>query len=98
MYDPIAGRFLEEDPEDFAAGDPNLFRYVKNEPTNATDPSGREESHYLGMTTLSSLALGLSGALNPAYGLLASRTKVQEVTLDPFGSTAVQKSNGSPAG
>ena len=27
----------------FAAGDVNLFRYVKNSPTNATDPSGLEE-------------------------------------------------------
>jgi hypothetical protein len=40
MYDPMVGRFLEEDPIDFAPGDPNLHRYVKNSPTNATDPSG----------------------------------------------------------
>jgi len=40
VYDPLVGRFLEEDPIDFAAGDPNLFRYVHNSPTNATDPSG----------------------------------------------------------
>jgi hypothetical protein len=43
MYDPLVGRFLEEDPLDFAPGDPNLFRYVHNNPTNATDPSGMEE-------------------------------------------------------
>jgi len=40
MYDPLVGRFLEEDPDGFAAGDPDLYRYVGNHPTNATDPSG----------------------------------------------------------
>lgn len=43
MYDPLVGRFLEEDPIDFAAGDPHLYRYVGNSPTNATDPSGMQE-------------------------------------------------------
>ena len=42
MYDPLVGRFLEEDPLGFAAGDPNLHRYVGNSPTNATDPSGMQ--------------------------------------------------------
>ena len=40
MYNPLVGRFLEEDPIDFDAGDPNLYRYVGNSPTNGTDPSG----------------------------------------------------------
>jgi RHS repeat-associated protein len=39
-YDPLTGRFLSEDPAGFAAGDPNLYRYVGNSPTNASDPSG----------------------------------------------------------
>jgi hypothetical protein len=40
MFDPTVGRLLEEDPEGFSAGDMNLYRYVKNSPTNFTDPSG----------------------------------------------------------
>jgi hypothetical protein len=40
MYDPTVGRFLTEDPSDFEAGDLNLYRYVKNDPLNNTDPSG----------------------------------------------------------
>jgi hypothetical protein len=40
MFDPSVGRWFEEDPQGFAAGDPNLFRDVTNNPTNATDPSG----------------------------------------------------------
>jgi hypothetical protein len=42
MYDPNIGRWLQEDPEGFAAGDSNLNRYVGNDPTNRTDPSGLE--------------------------------------------------------
>jgi hypothetical protein len=40
MFDPSQGRWLSEDPIGFSAGDANLFRYVVNDPTNATDPSG----------------------------------------------------------
>src|SRR5262249_32261507 len=37
-YDPNTGDFLSQDPLGFAAGDPNLYRYIGNGPTNATDP------------------------------------------------------------
>jgi hypothetical protein len=40
MYDPTTGRWLSEDPIGFTAEDMNLYRYVKNDPINATDPSG----------------------------------------------------------
>ncbi len=40
MYDPSVGRWTSEDPIDFAGGDPNLYRYVGNSPTNARDPTG----------------------------------------------------------
>ncbi len=40
-YDPEIGRFLKEDPIDFAAGDVNLYRYVLNNPINLTDPDGQ---------------------------------------------------------
>ncbi len=36
------------DPLGFAAGDANLYRYVGNDPTNATDPTGLEEQHFSG--------------------------------------------------
>jgi hypothetical protein len=31
---------VSQDPEEFAAGDINLYRYVGNDPTNQDDPSG----------------------------------------------------------
>ena len=39
-YDPTIGRWTTEDPIAFEGGDANLYRYVGNSPTNATDPTG----------------------------------------------------------
>ncbi len=38
--DPTTGRWTTQDPLGFAAGDANLYRYVGNMATVATDPSG----------------------------------------------------------
>jgi len=39
-YDPSIGRYLRADPIGLAGMDPNLFGYVKNNPTNAVDLYG----------------------------------------------------------
>jgi RHS repeat-associated protein len=39
-YQPSTGDWISEDPSGFGAGDPNLDRYVGNNPTNAVDPMG----------------------------------------------------------
>ncbi len=39
-YDPKTARWLTQDPLGFDAGDTNLYRYVNNRATMATDPSG----------------------------------------------------------
>jgi hypothetical protein len=44
------GQWQQEDPLGFAAGDPNLRRYVRNGPTNATDPSGLERKPLISFT------------------------------------------------
>ena len=41
-YSPLTGRFEVQDPKRFAAGDTDLYRYVGNDPANATDPSGMD--------------------------------------------------------
>jgi hypothetical protein len=42
MLDPSVGRWLEEDPILFGAGDPNLYRPMGNDPANLSDPNGLE--------------------------------------------------------
>lgn len=39
-YDARSGRWLNEDPIEFAGGDVNLYRYVGNRVVNAIDPAG----------------------------------------------------------
>jgi hypothetical protein len=41
-YLPSIGKWMQEDPIDFGAGDANLTRVVGNDPTNKVDPSGLE--------------------------------------------------------
>jgi RHS repeat-associated protein len=43
-YDPTTGTWMTKDPKGFAAQDFNLYRYVNNEPDDATDPSGEEKA------------------------------------------------------
>jgi RHS repeat-associated protein len=40
-FDPNVGRFISTDPIGFEAGDANLYRYVNNSSTLATDPTGK---------------------------------------------------------
>jgi uncharacterized protein RhaS with RHS repeats len=47
MYNPIVGRWMEEDPIDFTAGDSDKYRYAGNNPTNAIDPSGLADQYTL---------------------------------------------------
>jgi len=39
-YTAADGRWMQQDPTLFNAGDSNLYRYVNNQPTDMTDPSG----------------------------------------------------------
>jgi RHS repeat-associated protein len=39
-YNPTVGRFISQDPLGSAGSGINLYRYVNDAPTNATDPSG----------------------------------------------------------
>ena len=42
-YDSVVGRFVSQDPEGFAAGDTDLYRYVGDAPTEGVDTTGYEE-------------------------------------------------------
>jgi RHS repeat-associated protein len=39
-YSPTFQRFISQDPIEFLGGDPNLYRYVGDNPANDRDPSG----------------------------------------------------------
>ena len=68
-YQAESGRWLSQDPLGFAAQDPNLYEYVGNDPTNATDPTGLYEAdvHFY-LTYYLALAVGL-GNCKSAYNL-----------------------------
>jgi RHS repeat-associated protein len=38
-FDPTVGRWINQDPIGYEAGDVNLYRYVGNAPCNDTDPT-----------------------------------------------------------
>jgi RHS repeat-associated protein len=79
-YAPGVGCFTSEDPLGFAGGDTNLYRYVGNNPTNFTDPSGTESPAY------ASFYEALAGSRFPAAALEAydlSRQALQ-TTRDRF--------------
>jgi RHS repeat-associated protein len=57
-YQPYTGRFISQDPSGFAGGDTNLYRYVGNAPTTATDPTG----------LYAVLGSGSLGQFNSSYG------------------------------
>jgi RHS repeat-associated protein len=67
------GRWMQEDPITFRAGDPNIYRYVGNNPTNTTDLSGlkaiseqqnvNQFKYTLTKMTFNPTAIGYSGQL-----------------------------------
>lgn len=59
MYDSTIGRWTSEDPIGFAAADTNLYRYVFNNPTNLTDPTGESAvgHHWVPVSVLTDPAI-----------------------------------------
>jgi RHS repeat-associated protein len=46
-YDAAIGSWTQQDPIGFAGGDPDLYGYVGNSPTNRSDPSGLDWYDYI---------------------------------------------------
>ena len=68
-YDAGTGRFNQEDPIWFAAGDLNVHRYVWNNPVNWNDPSGlaaAAENRALAAITAGTIAGLRTGVINVA--------------------------------
>ncbi len=103
-YDPRLGQFISEDPLGFAAGDTNLRRYVKNDPTNKVDPTGLYDqdvhfymnyymARYLGLNRptlwMNSQGRPMSEALVLAY--MATRVDY-EMETEPVYTGAIMRS------
>jgi RHS repeat-associated protein len=81
-YDTVTGRFFEQDPIGFSAGDRNLYRYVGNGPTNGTDPTGLltvqvEKPNYRGLGVVLNWKASFELGADEKNGFL-----IQKVTVD----------------
>jgi RHS repeat-associated protein len=87
-YEPTTGRFISEDPMGFGAGDTNLYRYVGNNATNFTDPTGMTISGW-GEDLLNGVDSLVAGFANVVtFGLT---NKIREVL--PNGAGKIAKLN-----
>jgi RHS repeat-associated protein len=66
-YDGTDGRWVNQDSLGFWAGDPNLYRYVQNDPTNVVDPSGLQPPNTGGGQGSSGGLGGTGGWGQPGY-------------------------------
>ena len=101
-YDSNVGRFISVDPMGFGAGDTNLYRYVSNNATNYTDPSG-EILPFLAAF----LAAGLIGAeIGAVYGgvtgfaksLANSYDNGDSLSLNTIGTALGEGAKGAAVG
>jgi uncharacterized protein RhaS with RHS repeats len=100
MFDPSIGRWLSEDPTGFESGDVNLYRFVGNDPTNGTDPSGLKVVRVLNAHATGSVyfmyvpdteadpeAYVKSKAAEPLLTTIIRPTPAQATLIKAFGGT-----------
>ena len=67
-YSPETGTFLSEDPIGFAGGDPNLYRYVNNNPVNFIDPEGLRFGGFTQTSNPGAFGATVGGAIGVSLG------------------------------
>jgi hypothetical protein len=82
MYDPSIGRWLTPDPIEYDGGDVNLYGFVKNNPTNLTDPSGLKPTPRENLRGVTITSKNDFGAITPKWDALAAYDHYQ---LGAFG-------------
>jgi len=93
-YDPTTGRFLQEDPIGFAAGDVNLYRYVTSNPINFTDPNGKLLPLVVIIPVVAGVVNGTISAVTASQTCDATPLKI----LEAFGNGAAGGILGSLVG
>jgi RHS repeat-associated protein len=83
-YDPVTQRWMQQDTIGFQGGDYNLYRYVHNGPTNATDPSGTF-GIFGGL-----IGAGLGALVNTALYVGTALVTGQDITLGGVAGAALQ--------
>jgi RHS repeat-associated protein len=86
IYSPVMGRFLQTDSLRLRGGDLNLYRYVGNSPTNATDPFGSSWKDFVEWlkNLMNHLVPGhefVEGAKTTPFLVLIANEKAAEKTL-----------------
>ena len=82
-YDPASGKFINQDPTGFVAGDKNTYRYCKNSPISLIDPTG--------LSSFGSLArnFGYGAIVAVGTGVLVVGGAVVTVALIPAAAPIV---------
>jgi RHS repeat-associated protein len=101
-YDPNVGRFISVDPLGFGAGDTNLYRYVGNNSTNYTDPSG-QILPFLAAFWVGGLAVAGAGAIfggvtGFAKSLANSYDNGEQLSLGVIGNAIGEGVKGAAVG
>jgi len=95
FYNSAIGRPMSQDPLGFAAGDSNLYRYVNNEPTNATDPSGLDQIQLGAGNSVSWSMQADNGPTIPIGTLVNNNTVLLDPGIGGNGSNDFQTSFGA---
>ena len=98
-YSSRMGRFINEDPIGFLSGEMNIYRYVLNAPTMATDPFGLtlvEYSLLSGKDNANKPVVACSG-MRYAVVLLIITLKISVCTLPPSREVVIRNPGGIPA-
>jgi RHS repeat-associated protein len=103
VEDPGTGRWDSQDPLGFAAGDPNVYRFVGNGPTDFNDPLGLDaldnaanffagwgDTLTFNLTNVARNQLGINGGINSSSGYYVGGQVVGSVHQIGLGGGAIK--------
>jgi RHS repeat-associated protein len=95
-YDAGTGRFLGQDPLRFGGGDTNLYRYVGNVPTGATDPTGlRGFREWWSETWIANIGAAGDGIVDGAAMFANAATFHQIDSLNNYVNRTIAENGGA---